>query len=169
MRPKPGDYNPYYDRYINLIEGDDINEVLKNQIKLSEVFLKTLTEEHGNYSYEDGKWTVREVIGHLIDTERIMAYRALVFARNEKQPLPGFEQDDYVAESNFNERTLDDLVNEFIAVRNSNIILFKSFDKNILVRKGIASDNEISVIALIYIIAGHEKHHLRILKERYLK
>ena len=169
MRPKPGDYNPYYDRYISLIEGDDIIEVLKDQIKLSEVFLRNLTEEYGNYSYEEGKWTVNEVLGHVIDTERIMAYRALAFARNEEQPLPGFEQDDYVIESNFNERKLDNLVNEFIAVRESNIILFKSFDKDILKRKGTASDNEISVIALIYIIAGHEKHHLRILKERYLK
>ena len=96
MRPKPGDYNPYYDQYISLIEGDNIIGVLKDQIKYSETFLKTITKEQGSYSYSEGKWTAKEVLGHVIDTERIMAYRALAFARNEKQPLPGFEQDDYV-------------------------------------------------------------------------
>ncbi len=167
MRPRTGDNNPYYDRYISLIGDDDIIEVLEEQRKTSEKFLKTFTEKQGNYSYADGKWTVKEVLGHVIDTEKIMAYRALAFARGEKQSLPGFEQDDYVAESNFNNRSLDDLINEFLTARESNIILFKSFDEEILNRRGIASESEVTVLALIYIIAGHEKHHMKILREKY--
>jgi hypothetical protein len=167
MRPKAGDNNPYYDRYISLIGDDDIIEVLENQGTASEKFLKTFTEKQGNYSYADGKWTMKEVLGHVIDTEKIMAYRALAFARGEKQSLPGFEQDDYVAESNFNNRSLADLINEFLTVRDSNIILFKSFDEEILNRRGIASESEVTVLALIYIIAGHEKHHMKILRKKY--
>ena len=167
MRPGTGDNNPYYDRYISLIGDDDIIEVLEEQRKTSEKFLKTFTEKRGNYSYVDGKWTVKEVLGHVIDTERVMAYRALAFARGEKQSLPGFEQDDYVAESNFNNRSLADMIHEFKTLRESNITLFKSFDEEILIRRGIASEAEVTVPALIYILAGHEKHHMNILKERY--
>ena len=169
MRPGPSDYNSYYDRYISLIGDGDIIEILEEQRKTSEKFLKTFTEEQGNYYYADGKWTVKEVRGHVIDTERIMAYRALAFARGEKQSLPGFEQDEYVAESDFNKRSLDDLINEFLTVRESNIILFKSFNEEILIRRGTASESEVTVLALIYIIAGHEKHHMKFLKERYVK
>jgi hypothetical protein len=167
MRPKAGDNNPYYDRYISLIGDDDIIEFLDEQRITSEKFLKTFTEDQGNYSYADGKWTVKEVIGHVIDTERIMAYRALAFARSEGQSLPGFEQDDYVAESNFKQRTLDDIINEFRTVRESNILLFKSLDEEILNRRGTASGSEVTVLALIYIIAGHEKHHMNTLREKY--
>ena len=167
MKPKSGDFNPYYDRYISLIGDDDIIEVLEEQRKTSEKLLETFTEKQGNYSYADGKWTVKEVLGHVIDTEKIMAYRALAFARGEKQSLPGFEQDDYVAESNFNNRSLDDLINEFLTARESNIILFNSFDEEILNRRGTASDSEVTVLALIYIIAGHEKHHMKFLREKY--
>ncbi len=169
MKPKPEDYDAIYSGYISLIGDDDIIEVLKEQRKTSEKFLKTFTEKQGNYSYADGKWTVKEVLGHVIDTEKIMAYRALSFARGEKQSLPGFEQDDYVAESNFNKRSLADLINEFITIRESNIILFKSFNEEILIRRGTASESEVTVLALIYIIAGHEKHHMKFLKERYVK
>lgn len=169
MKPKPEDYDAIYSGYISLIGDDDIIEVLKEQRKTSEKFLKTFTEKQGNYSYADGKWTVKEVLGHVIDTEKIMAYRALSFARGEKQSLPGFEQDDYVAESNFNKRSLVDLINEFITIRESNIILFKSFNEEILIRRGTASESEVTVLALIYIIAGHEKHHMKFLKEKYVK
>jgi hypothetical protein len=169
MRPRIGDYNPYYDRYISLIGEGDILEVLEDQAKTTEKFLNTFTEEQGNYTYADGKWSVKEVLGHVIDTERIMAYRALAFARNEVQSLPGFEQDDYVAESNFNIRSLVDIINEFRTVRESNIILFKSFDEEIFNRRGTASESEVTVLALIYIIAGHEKHHIKFLREKYMK
>jgi len=167
MKPKPEDYDAIYGGYISLIGDDDIIEVLEEQRKTSKKFLKSFTEKQGNYSYADGKWTVKEVLGHVIDTEKIMAYRALAIARGEKQSLPGFEQDEYVAESNFNNRSLDDLINEFLTARESNIILFKSFDEEIFIRRGIASESEVTVLALIYIIAGHEKHHMKILSEKY--
>ena len=167
MKPKAGDYNSYYDRYISLIEDEDILKVLKEQLKSSITFLKSFSEDDGNYAYADGKWTVKELLGHVIDTERIMTYRALSFARNEEQSQPGFEQDDYVSYGNFNKRTLQDLIEELKLVREANCILFNSLDEEALNRKGIASEFEISVLALIFIIAGHEKHHMKILKERY--
>ncbi len=167
MKPKPEDYDAIYGGYISLIGDDDIIEVLEEQRKTSKKFLKSFTEKQGYYSYADGKWTVKEVLGHVIDTEKIMAYRALAIARGEKQSLPGFEQDEYVAESNFNNRSLDDLINEFLTARESNLILFKSFDEEIFIRRGIASESEVTVLALIYINAGHEKHHMKILSEKY--
>lgn len=123
----------------------------------------------GNYSYEEGKWTVKEVVGHLIDTERVMAYRAVCIARGEKQPLPGFDQDAYVKSGNFNKRELFDLIYEFRLLRESNMLLAKGFDEKALQRRGVASKNEVTVLALLYIIAGHEKHHMNILQERYKK
>lgn len=167
MRPQNGDFNPYYDRYISLIDDNVIN-VLKTQLQLSIEFLNGIDEEKGSYSYAEGKWTIKEVLGHVIDTERVMAYRALSFARNEKQSLPGFEQDDYVSNGNFDSRSIKVLIDEFRLVREANIKLFESFDKDILHRRGIVSENEVTVLALIFIIAGHEKHHMKILKERYL-
>ena len=169
MKPKDGDYAPYYSSYINFYEDENILQVLEDQVKSSELFFKNVTEEQENYSYAKDKWTVKEVLGHMIDVERIMAYRALSFARGEKQSLPGFEQDNYVAETDFTKRTLNDLFGEFKAVRISNIILFKSFDEEVLNRRGNASSVDITVLALIYIIAGHERHHIQILKERYMR
>ena len=169
MKPKDGDYAPYYNSYIDFYEDENILQVLEDQVKSSELFFKNVTEEQENYSYAKDKWTVKEVLGHMIDVERIMAYRALSFARGEKQSLPGFEQDNYVAETDFTKRTLNDLFGEFKAVRISNIILFKSFDEEVLNRRGNASSVDITVLALIYIIAGHERHHIQILKERYMR
>jgi hypothetical protein len=168
MRPEHGDYAEYYYRYIILVEGEDIVKVLENQLQSFENFYSSITEEQGNFGYADGKWTIKEVIGHVIDTERIMAYRALAIAREEKQSLPGFEQDDYVAIGNFTERNLEELINEYKTLRVSNIAMFKSFSDEEFNRKGTASENKVSVIALAFIIAGHELHHLNILKERYL-
>ena len=168
MRPEKGDYAEYYHRYIKQVESEDIVEVLENQLQSFENFYSSVTEEQGNFAYADGKWTVKEVIGHVIDTERIMAYRALAIARKEKQSLPGFEQDDYVANGNFARRNLEDLINEYKTLRVSNIAMFKSFSDEEFNRIGTASENKVSVIALAFIIAGHELHHLNILKERYL-
>ena len=168
MRPAKGDYAEYFNRYIELVEGEDIVQVLEKHLQIFEKFYSSLTEEQGNFAYAEGKWTIKEVIGHVIDTERIMAYRALAFARGEEQALPGFEQDDYVANSNFGERKLEDLINEFKTLRISNIVLFKSFGEKQFNRTGTASGNKLSVLALAFTIAGHELHHLKILKERYL-
>ena len=169
MKPKDGDYAPYYNSYIDFYEDENILQVLEDQVKSSELFFKNVTEEQENYSYAKDKWTVKEVLGHMIDVERIMAFRALSFARGEKQSLPGFEQDNYVAEADFSNRTLSDLFDEFRAVRKSNIILFKSFDEKVLNRRGNANGVDVTVLALVYIVAGHEKHHIQILKERYIQ
>jgi hypothetical protein len=168
MRPIPGDYSGYYNDYVKLVEGDDIIKVLYQQNKKTQDILNSFSEHKGNYRYADTKWTVKEVVGHLIDTERVFAYRALCIARGEKKSLPGFEQDDYVKEGNFNRHELFELNYEFRLLRESNLLLFKSFTPEMLKRKGFANESSISVLAILFIIAGHEKHHMNILQERYI-
>lgn len=167
MRPDKNDYAPYYERYISLVDGEDVNKILSVQSKETQDVLNSFSGTMGNFAYEQGKWTVKEVVGHLIDTERVLAYRAMCIARGEKQSLPGFEQDDYVKLGNFNKRELSDLNYEFRLLRESNILLAKSFDKAALQRRGVANGKEVTVLALFYIISGHEKHHIKILIDRY--
>ena len=169
MRPNKNDYAPYYEGYINLVKGDDIHKILTAQSIETQGVLNSFSETLGNYAYAEGKWTVKEVVGHLIDTERVMAYRAMCIARGEKQSLPGFDQDTYVKTGNFNKRELFDLNYEFRLLRELNLLLSKGFDEEILQRRGIANNNEVTVLGLLYIIAGHEKHHMNILQERYKK
>lgn len=167
MRPNPGDYNPYYETYIKEVEGDDILKILNEQNKQTQEVLNSFSELRGNYRYADGKWTVKEVVGHLLDTERVFAYRALCIARGEKKSLPGFEQDDYVREGNFNSRNLPDLNYEFRLLRESNLLTFRSFSEDMLNKRGTANESPVTVRAILWIIAGHEKHHVNILRERY--
>ncbi len=169
MRPNKTDYAPYYEGYINLVEGDDINKILALQSIETQAVLNSFPKAMGDFSYQPGKWTVKEVVGHLIDTERVMAYRAMCIARDEKQSLPGFDQDEYVKSGNFSNRGLFDLVYEFRLLRESNILLARGFDAEFLNKRGIANNNEVTVLGLLYIIAGHEKHHMNILLERYKK
>ncbi len=167
--PKPGEYAEYYSVYINQIpDVENIIKVLEDNREKTQTFIKSLPEEKGIYSYAEGKWTVKEVLGHIADVERVMAYRAMCIARGEKKPLPGFEQDDYVASANFNERSISEIGEELHHLRNANIALFKSFNEESLMRWGKASNNDVTVRAFLFIIAGHELHHLRILNERYL-
>ena len=167
MRPGKNDYDPYYEGYIKLVTGDDINKILTLQSSETQEVLNSFPLSMGDYSYEPGKWTVKEVIGHLIDTERVMAYRALCIARGESQPLPGFDQDTYVKSGNFNKRDLFDLIYEFRLLRESNLLLAKGLDQEVMNKRGVANKKEITVLALFYIIAGHEKHHINVLLERY--
>ena len=132
MRPDQGDYAPYYENYIKLVEGEDILKILNEQSKKTQDVLNSFSEHKGNYRYADGKWTVKEVVGHLLDTERVFAYRALCIARGEKKSLPGFDQDDYVKEGNFNRRELFELNYEFRLLRESNLLLFRSFTPEML-------------------------------------
>ncbi|HMN23932.1 MAG: DinB family protein [Ignavibacteriaceae bacterium] len=168
MRPNKGDYNEYYQQYIDLIKGDDIFRILIEQNLESQNILNSFSESKGNYKYAEGKWTVKEVIGHLIDVERIFAYRALCIARSEKQSLPGMDQNLYVANGKFNKRQLFDLNYEYRLLRESNILLFGSFDKSVLQNRGTASGYEVTVLALMFMTAGHEKHHLKVLTEKYM-
>jgi uncharacterized damage-inducible protein DinB len=167
-RPETNEYASFYKGYINDVVGNDPLRNLENQYQEIQSILQSLPEEEANYAYMEGKWTVKEVLGHMIDTERIMGYRALCISRKEKQSLPGFEQDDYVKESNFKDRTLTNLLEDYRTTRKSTISLFKNFTEQMFNQKGFADQKEVSVLALLYIIAGHEMHHLEILKEKYL-
>jgi uncharacterized damage-inducible protein DinB len=168
-KPQAGEYAPYTIIYIALLPEDGlILKHLEDNLHATAEFIRSLPEEKLSYRYADGKWTIREILAHLIDDERIYAYRALRFARNDQTELPGFEQDAYAIESRANERSRDDLLHEFASVRKSTIDLFNSFDDRVLTRSGVASGNVMSVRAAAYHIAGHELRHLNIIKERYL-
>lgn len=168
-KPEPGEYAPYAIMYIGLLPDDDlILKHLDDNLRTTTEFMRSLPEEKLTYRYAKGKWTIKEILAHHIDDERIYTYRALRFARNDQTELPGFEQDDYTIESGANERSLDDLLEDFAAVRKSTITLFNSFDDRVLTRSGVASGNVMSVRAIAYHIAGHELHHLNVIKERYL-
>jgi hypothetical protein len=166
-RPQAGEYAPYYDRYISLIQGEDILNALDEQRRQTMLLLCGREDEEGDFRYAPEKWTAKEVLGHVCDTERIFAYRALRIARADATPLEGFEQDDYVRNGPFAQRPLADLVEDFIAVRRATLSLLRNLDEAAWSRRGIANKNEVTVRALAYIIAGHELHHRRILEEKY--
>jgi uncharacterized damage-inducible protein DinB len=166
-RPEPGEYAPYYETYISKVKSSDILGALEAQrLQMAQLFAAR-SERDGNFRYAPGKWTVKEVLGHVTDTERIFTYRALRIARGDQTPLASFEQEDYVRGGNFAERTLADLAHEFELVRAASIALFKSLQKEAWQRRGVASEKEVTVRALAFIVAGHEIHHRLILEERY--
>ncbi|MEZ5344282.1 MAG: DinB family protein [Pyrinomonadaceae bacterium] len=167
-RPEDSEYAPYYSGYVSMVAGDDIITALAGQKIETKRLLLTIPEDKGSYRYAEGKWSIKELIGHVIDTERIMAYRALRIARNDATPLSGFDQDPYIENASFDDRDLSDLAEELELIRNANILMLKGFSSDAWSRTGTASENPVSVRALAYIIAGHELHHLKILKERYL-
>jgi hypothetical protein len=167
-RPRSNEYPPYYNRYINLIEDEDILAVLENQKQEISDLLNGLGEEAAAYRYAPDKWSVKEVIGHIIDVERIFSHRALRFARNDKTPLPEFDQDNYIHNANFDLRTLIDIADEYRAVRESTLSMFYSFADEFYSREGTASGFKFTVRAIPFIIAGHEVHHQQILREQYL-
>ena len=168
-KPEPNEYAPYASMYISLLPDDGlVLKHLEDNLRATTEFMRALPEEKLSYRYSEGKWTIKEIIAHLIDDERIYSYRALRFARNDQTELPGFEQDDYALESGANERSLEHLLEEFAAVRRSTIALFNSFDDRVLTRSGVASGNVMSVRAIAYHLAGHELRHRNIIKERYL-
>jgi DinB superfamily len=166
-RPQAGEYAPYYERYVSLVEGEDILNTLDHQRREMMLLLSCREEEEGNFRYAPEKWSAKEVLGHICDTERIFAYRALRIARADATPLEGFEQDDYVRNGGFAQRPVPDLGEEFIAARRATISLLRNLDEAAWMRRGLANKNEVSVRALAYIIAGHELHHRRILEEKY--
>ena len=164
------EYAHYYKPYIDALAADEksivehLNDTLDDAIGV----LSNLPKEKQIYSYAEGKWTIKELLQHIIDSERVFAYRALRFARNDTTTLPGFEQDDYRAIYNANKRDFKDLLEELVLTRKSIILLFKSFGEEELMRIGIASGTNMSVRALGYVISGHLQHHLNIIKKRYL-
>lgn len=166
-RPEPGEYAPYYERYISLVAGADILTTLDSQRRQMLLLLSGRDEADGDFRYAPEKWSAKEVLGHVCDTERIFAYRALRISRGDQTPIEGFEQDDYVRNGPFANRPLAELIEDYIAVRRATLTLLRNLDEAAWTRRGIANKNEVSVRALAYIIAGHELHHRRILEEKY--
>ena len=169
-KPETNEYPPFYQGYvyIALVGEDDVLEKLSSNRKKTYDFFLSLPPEKADYAYAEGKWSIKEVLGHMIDTERIMAYRLLRFARADHHPLAGFNENFYASRANSKKRTLEDLADEFSDLRKANLYLYQNLDEEQLQRKGTASNAIVSVKALLYIIAGHELHHLNIIKERYL-
>ncbi len=168
QRPQPDEHNPYYGKYIDRVPEGDLVSLLREQVIDTVALLRGVSAERANHAYAPGKWTIKEVVGHLMDTERVMAYRALAIARNDKTNLPGFDENAWVPAGNFGVRTLDDLLEEFQVVRAATVQLAKHLDAEVLARKGTANGHPVSVRALFYIIAGHERHHVALFKEKYL-
>ena len=168
QRPEKNEYAPHYETYIGKVPDRDIFDLLSQQIKTVQDVFKNISEEKSLFGYAQGKWTIKQLLGHVNDVERIFAYRALRFSRNDKTALPGFEQDEFINQSNFNNVKLSDLVDEFVKMRESNIAMFKNFSEEMWTRRGTASKNEMSTRAVPYVLFGHAQHHLDILKERYL-
>ena len=167
-RPAPSEYAPYYARYLALVPDGSALDHLKLQIAETLALLRTVPEDRAEFRYATGKWSVKEVVGHIADSERVFAYRAMRFARNDRTPLPGFDEKEFIANSNFARRPLADVAAELAAVRGASIALFGGLDDQALGREGTANEVKVSVRALLWIIAGHELHHRNILKERYL-
>lgn len=167
---KPGleEVSPYYHGYITLLGGEDALPILQTQIDDTLALLAGPLADRGDHAYAPDKWTVKEVVLHVVDTERIFGYRGLRFARGDRTPLPGYEQNDYAPESGASRRSLASLADEFRAVRGATIALFRSFPEDVLLRRGTASGAEFTVRAIGAVIAGHERHHARMLRERYL-
>ena len=168
VRPEASEYAPYYERYVSLVPDGDLVETLERQGAETVALLRGLTEEQGAHRYEAGKWSVKQLVGHVSDGERIFSYRALAFARGDLQALPSMEQDEWMAGVDFDARTLSSLIDEFEAVRAATLHLLRHLSPEAWARRGTASDNEVTVRALAYVIAGHEAHHVRVLRERYL-
>lgn len=168
IRPGASEYAPYYANYISLVPEGDVTAILNRQLEDTLTQLRAISETQAGTRYAPGKWSIKEVVGHVTDTERIFAYRALRFARGDQTPLSGFEQDDYVRNANFDALHLSDLASEFEHVRRATLYMFRAFDAAVWTRRGVANGAEVSVRALGYIIAGHETHHMQIISTRYL-
>lgn len=164
--PQTQEYPPSFNGYISLVEGDVIS-VLTAQADDFSIFINRVADL-GDYAYAPGKWTLKELVGHMIDTERIMAFRLLSIARGEKANLPGFDEDTYVRNANFGDRLVTSLAEEFSLLRKANMFLITSLNENESDRVGNSNNNQISVRALIYMLAGHVIHHTNVIKERYL-
>ena len=169
FRPQPGENAPYYDPYISLVPGNEILAALDEQRRQMLLLLSGRTEADGDLRYAPGKWSLKEVLGHVNDTERIMSYRALRIARGDQTPIEGYEQDDYVRHGPFGKCTLADLIEDYISVRRATVSLLRNLDEAAWARRGVANKNEVTVRALAYVIAGHELHHRKILEEKYLR
>jgi len=168
-RPDLARVPEYFHKYINQVEGDDLLKVLQKQTRSFSKFLDEIPKSKRDYRYAEDKWTIKEVVQHIIDAERVFAYRALSFARKDSTPLPSFDENVYAANAKVENRKWKDLVKEFETVRESTLILFQSFDDEQMDASGTASGKSVYVMGIGYVIAGHANHHINITRERYLK
>jgi uncharacterized damage-inducible protein DinB len=166
---QPNEYASYYANYVNQVSNEySLTEELEISIHRLIKFVQNIPLDKFDYRYAEGKWTIKDIILHIIDAERIFAYRALRFARNDKTALASFDENEYVEEAHANQRSIQDLLSELLVVRQATLALFKSFNEEQLLRVGTASNNPMSVRALGFVIIGHQKHHQRVFEERYL-
>ena len=166
-RPAAGEYGEFYSNYIAQVPDGDLLKFFEMQLREVRALLSSIAEGRGGFRYAEGKWSIKEVIGHLSDAERIFAYRALCFARKETAPLPSFDENAYAAAGDFDRRTMASIIDELVHARNSSIALFRTFTAETGARIGTASGKQMSVRALGWVIAGHAAHHVKVLKERY--
>ena len=166
-KPGPGEHIDYFSRYVTLVSGDDARAALTRQVGETLRLLDGVSDAQGLHRYATGKWSVKEVIGHITDCERVFAYRALRFGRGDEAPLAGFDENQYVPQANSDLRSMTSLKAEYSAVRAATLSLAESFDESALVRQGLANNAPVSVRALMWMIAGHELHHVALLRERY--
>jgi hypothetical protein len=166
-RPRPDEFDPSYGGYVSLVPDSGFDEVLRGQPAELARCAEAVPGEREQFRYDEGKWSIREVFGHVIDAERVFGFRAFSFGRGETAPLPSFDENDYVARSRYHERPLETLVEEFRALREAHLLMLTWQAESDWVRKGTASGNSISVRALAYIMAGHVRHHIGILRDRY--
>ncbi|WP_424766521.1 DinB family protein [Paenibacillus sp. sgz302251] len=169
QRPSKEEYNAYYEQYIGLMGEMDIIDALEAQLESTRSLLVSVTEEQGNYRYAAGKWSLKEVIGHISDNERVMSYRLLRAARGDKTQLPGYEQDHFIQGSSFHDWSMEQTIEDYRSVRRATLTLLRGLSDEAWTRLGAANNSNISVRALAYIIAGHELHHMRFIQERYLQ
>jgi len=168
-KPTPSEHAPEFSHYVKFVPEGDIIQTLERQIENSLSLCRSIPSDKANFRYAPDKWSVKQLLGHLIDSERVFSYRALCFARNDQTPLPGYEQNDYVRGADFDSRNLTDMVEEFATVRRATIQLFRPLSETEWLRRGKANENDVSVRALAFIIAGHELHHMEVLRTRYLQ
>jgi hypothetical protein len=168
QKPSPTTYLNYFERYVNQVPEDNLLTAFENQLPIITSFLNGISADKQTYAYAEGKWTLKEMLLHITDTERIFSYRALCIARGEKNSVLGFDEDGYASHSDANSRSWGSLVEEFLAVRQSTLLLFKSFSEEALQRSGLANNNPLTVISAGFIILGHFYHHKNVAVERYL-
>jgi len=167
-KPSPEEYAPYYQKYIDLVKEEDILKVLSEQKAELALFFNGISNEKGNFRYAPDKWSIKEIFGHLLEGERVFAFRALFFARQPNVQLPGYDHDVWVKAGNFDNFTLEDLLREFEIVRKANLLLFRRLSQQDWMNSGIANNYNISVRSIAYVMAGHVNHHINVIKERYL-
>jgi len=166
-RPTPAEYAPFYSRYLSLVPEPDLVEVLAGQTAWLRELVATVPADRETYRYEPGKWSVRQVVGHMVDVERVLGHRAFCISRGESAPLPAFDENDYVARSTYDDEALADLADDFARAREANLAVLRRLDAEAWARRGIANGSPVSVRALAFIIAGHARHHAGVLESRY--